>query len=133
MDHEIDPLQGARQPVLVAHIADEEAHPLVAAVQLAISHCFISSREKITSRRGLYFASVIGTKLLPKDPVPPVSSIEELVSIGGSHAAAFERLYRYLTQGSKAQHEPQERSANRYRRALRAVLDIGGTARSMKW
>src|SRR3546814_1977564 len=38
----------------------------------AISHCFISSREKIMIRFGLYFFNVIGTKVFPNDPVPPV-------------------------------------------------------------
>jgi hypothetical protein len=30
---------------------------------------------------GLYLAKVIGTKVLPKEPVPPVMRIEELVSM----------------------------------------------------
>src|SRR5665213_607793 len=47
----------------------------------AISHCFISSREKITRRRGLYFRNVIGTNVWPKEPVPPVIRIEELASM----------------------------------------------------
>src|ERR1022692_3070486 len=47
---------------------------------LAISHCFISSREKTTRRRGLCRASVIGTKVLPKEPVPPVIRMDALVS-----------------------------------------------------
>ena len=47
----------------------------------AISHCFISSRERITRRFGLYFLSVSGTKVFPKEPVPPVINIEEFFSI----------------------------------------------------
>ena len=45
--------------------------------KIAISHCFISSREKIMIFFGLCFASVIGTKVLPKEPVPPVTRIVE--------------------------------------------------------
>ena len=35
----------------------------------------------MTRRRGLYLARVRGTKVWPKDPVPPVIRIEEFVSI----------------------------------------------------
>ena len=37
--------------------------------------------EKITSFFGLYLVSVIEVKLRPKEPVPPVIRIEELVNI----------------------------------------------------
>ena len=47
----------------------------------AISHCFISSREKITIFFGLYFFKVNGTNVLPKDPVPPVTNIDEFSSM----------------------------------------------------
>ena len=35
----------------------------------------------MTRRLGLYLARVIGTKVLPNEPVPPVIRIEELVSM----------------------------------------------------
>jgi hypothetical protein len=35
----------------------------------------------MTKRRGLYFSRVIGTKVWPKDPVPPVIRIDEFVNI----------------------------------------------------
>lgn len=44
-------------------------------------HCFISSREYMIIFLGLYFSKVIGTKVLPKEPIPPVIRIIELVSI----------------------------------------------------
>src|SRR6476660_9098409 len=47
---------------------------------LAISHCFISSRENTMMRLGLYFASVIGTNVWPKEPVPPVTRMLEFSS-----------------------------------------------------
>ncbi len=46
-----------------------------------ISHCFISSRERITKRLGLYFLSVSGTKAWPNEPVPPVMRIDEFSSM----------------------------------------------------
>ena len=48
---------------------------------LAISHCFISSREKTTILLGLNFSKVIGINALPNEPVPPVIKIEELFNI----------------------------------------------------
>jgi len=35
----------------------------------------------MTNRCGLYFESVRGTKVCPKEPVPPVIRIDELLSI----------------------------------------------------
>src|SRR5262245_49003734 len=43
---------------------------------LLISHCFISSREKMIRRRGLWFASTWRVKALPNEPVPPVMRME---------------------------------------------------------
>ena len=40
----------------------------------------------MTRRLGLYLARVIGTKVLPNEPVPPVIRIEELVSMGVGNA-----------------------------------------------
>src|SRR5690554_1534165 len=48
---------------------------------LAMSHCFISSREKMMIFFGLYLASVIGTNVFPKEPVPPVTRMVALLSI----------------------------------------------------
>ncbi|MNR69077.1 hypothetical protein D3C85_1940610 [compost metagenome] len=48
---------------------------------LAMSHCFISSREKMMIFFGLNLANVIGTKVLPKEPVPPVMRMVLLVNI----------------------------------------------------
>ncbi|MNG32944.1 hypothetical protein D3C84_1190760 [compost metagenome] len=48
---------------------------------LAMSHCFISSREKMMIFLGLYLARVIGTKVLPNEPVPPVTRMVLLLNI----------------------------------------------------
>jgi hypothetical protein len=44
-----------------------------------MSHCFISSREKIIKRLGLYFFNFSLTKAWPKDPVPPVTNIDKFL------------------------------------------------------
>ena len=70
----------------------------------AISHCFISSREKTTSRRGLYLARVIGTNALPKSPVPPVSRIEAFLSIGPTSRRSLLRAVVPALQRDYAYH-----------------------------
>ena len=75
------------EPVLVANIADEETDPLVAAVQLRhlpLLH-FVAGEDR-PAGAGCTWRRVIGTNVWPNDPVPPVSRMEEPVSIG---AASF--------------------------------------------
>ena len=44
----------------------------------------------MTKRRGLYLARVRGTKVWPKEPVPPVIKIEELVNMLRKYQLASE-------------------------------------------
>ena len=41
------------------------------------------TQAQLSERLGLYLARVMGTNVLPNEPVPPVIRIEELVSIYG--------------------------------------------------
>ena len=48
----------------------------------------------MTRRLGLYLARVMGTNVLPKEPVPPVIRIEELVSIYGGRLQLVPNNYK---------------------------------------
>ena len=55
-----------------------------------------SSCQKITKRRGLYSARVIGIIVCPKEPVPPVPRMDELLSMS-VRSLAFLRYSGCLT------------------------------------
>jgi hypothetical protein len=68
MHHVVHPVQRAVQAFAVTHVADEEAHALIALKllgHLPLLHLVAGVDDQIFF--GLYLASVMGTKVLPKN------------------------------------------------------------------
>ena len=54
----------------------------------------------MTRRLGLYLARVMGTNVLPNEPVPPVIRIEELVSIDRGRLQFTPEEYKIAVAGT---------------------------------